>query len=148
MNKLELLNRAFLEARKANEPTAKALFSTFKGAYENERKSSDKTDDSIIESIAKKFTENAKVMKNVFEMELLKPFMPKEVANSEYYISINEVLTNNIPKVEEFKAGKAQNIGLFMGLVMKDLKTRLPGQDVNPETVTNLLKQSLSVINI
>ncbi len=87
-------------------------------------------------------------MKNIFEVELLKPFMPKEVANSEYYISINEVLTNNIPKVEEFKAGKAQNIGLFMGLVMKDLKTRLPGQDVNPETVTNLLKQSLSVINI
>ena len=146
MNKLELLNQAFIEARKANNATGKALFSTFKGAYENERKSSAKSDDVIIESIAKKFTENAKLMKNNEEVELLKTFMPKEVEDSQYYISINDVLTNNLEKVKEYKSGKTQLIGFFMGATLKDLKSKFPTSDANADTLKELLNKSLNLV--
>ena len=144
MTKLELMNQAFIEVRKSNDAIGKALFSTFKGAFENERKSSTKSDDLIIESLAKKFTENAILMKNEIEVEMLKQFMPKELEMKEYYSSINSVLENNAAKVQEYKSGKVQVIGFFMGSVMKDLKGRFPNYGINADIITATLKNNLN----
>jgi len=52
---------------------------------------------------------------------------------------VDEVLANNPGQVEQFKAGKEQLIGFFVGQVMKASKGK-----ANPAQVNEILKAKLS----
>jgi len=147
MNK-ETINKAHIDAIKAKDPIAKALFSTFKGALDNELKSgSTKSEKEIIETIAKKFTENAKIMNTseaLQEIELLKPFLPAELENHLYDAAAKFVMENNLHLVEDIQQGKG-NVGKLIGLVMSHLKKTYPGISINPETVKEVCQLMVTV---
>lgn len=142
----ELINTAHINAIKNKDQVAKALFSTFKGALDNELKNgSKKSEQEIIETIAKKFTENAKIMdteESKLEIELLKPFMPQELELSSYHDTINNVIENNLETAEAIKAGNKQGMGKLLGIVMGKLKTNYPGFAINAEIV----KENLNIL--
>jgi aspartyl-tRNA(Asn)/glutamyl-tRNA(Gln) amidotransferase subunit B len=52
---------------------------------------------------------------------------------------IDEILTKNSDKVEEYKAGKDKLFGFFVGQVMKATKG-----SANPASVNKILKEKLS----
>lgn len=134
----ETINAAHINAIKTKDVVAKALFSTFKGALDNELKNgSPKSEKEIIESIAKKFTENAKIMgtaESEKEIELLKQFLPAELEDHLYNEEVKFVVENNLGLAEQIQQGKA-NSGKLIGLVMGHLKKKFPGVAINPETV-------------
>jgi aspartyl-tRNA(Asn)/glutamyl-tRNA(Gln) amidotransferase subunit B len=51
---------------------------------------------------------------------------------------VDSVISANLEKVEEFRAGKTQLLGFFVGQVMKASR----GQ-ANPQTVNSILKAAL-----
>lgn len=121
MTKLELLNQAFIQARKDNEPIAKALFSTFKGEYDNAIKGKAPAGDVTIEKIAKKMTENAKIVGTddaKEEIEMLKPFMPVMLSENDVKNIVKKVIENNPDKANNFKLGSK---GALIGMVMKEI---------------------------
>ena len=140
MNK-ETINAAHINAIKTKDVVAKALFSTFKGALDNELKNGSKlSEKEIIQNIAKKFTDNAKIMNTedaLKEIELLKPYLPEELEPQLYDEAVKHVVENNLELAEQIQQGKA-NSGKLVGLVMAYLKTTYPGIGVNPNTVKEL----------
>lgn len=140
MNK-ETINKAHIDAIKAKDVIAKALFSTFKGALDNELKNgSTKSEKEIIETIAKKFTENAKIMntaESIQEIELLKQFLPAELEPQAYNDAVNFIAENNLGMLEEIKNGKGAP-GKLVGLTIAKLKKDYPGLSIDPKIVTEL----------
>ena len=121
MSKLELLNQSFIQARKDKDEVAKALFSSFKGEYDNTIKNKAPQGDTTIEKIAKKFTENAKIINtadSLREIELLKPFMPIMLSDDKIKEIVVEVANINPDKANNYKLG---NKGAFTGMVMKQI---------------------------
>lgn len=121
MSKLELLNQSFIQARKDKDEVAKALFSSFKGEYDNALKNKSPEGDSTIEKLAKKFTENAKIVNtndSLREIELLKPFMPIMLSEERIKEIVVEVADTNPDKANNYKLG---NKGAFTGMVMKQI---------------------------
>jgi uncharacterized protein YqeY len=121
MSKLELLNQSFIQARKDKDEVAKALFSSFKGEYDNALKNKSPEGDSTIEKLAKKFTENAKIINtadSLREIELLKPFMPIMLSDDKIKEIVVEVANINPDKANNYKLG---NKGAFTGIVMKQI---------------------------
>jgi uncharacterized protein YqeY len=137
----ETINAAHINAIKSKDTVAKALFSTFKGALDNELKNGSKlTEKEIIQNIAKKFTENAKIMgteEALKEIELLKEYLPQMLNENQYTESAKEVYYKNTELVDQIQQGKA-NAGKFIGLVMADLKAKHPGAGINPESVKQI----------
>lgn len=121
MNKIELLNAQFIQARKEKNEIARALFSSFKGEYDNALKNKSPEGDATIEKLAKKFTENAKTVNtpdSLIEIELLKPFMPISLSDDKIKEIIVEVASINPDKANNYKLG---NKGAFTGMVMKQI---------------------------
>jgi len=121
MSKLELLNQSFIQARKDKDEVAKALFSSFKGEYDNALKNKSPEGDSTIEKLAKKFTENAKIVNtndSLREIELLKPFMPIMLSEDKIKEIVVEVANVNPDKANNYKLGSK---GAFTGMVMKQI---------------------------
>lgn len=121
MNKVELLNAKFIQARKEKNEIARALFSSFKGEYDNVLKNKSPEGDVTIEKLAKKFTENAKTVNtpdSLIEIELLKPFMPISLSDDRIKEIIVEVASINPDKANNYKLG---NKGAFTGMVMKQI---------------------------
>lgn len=121
MSKLELLNQSFIQARKDKDEVAKALFSSFKGEYDNALKNKSPEGDTTIEKLAKKFTENAKIINtpdSLREIELLKPFMPIMLSDDKIKEIVVEVANINPDKANNYKLG---NKGAFTGMVMKQI---------------------------
>lgn len=121
MLKVELLNQCFIQARRDKNEVAKALFSTFKGEYDNALKNNSPEGDVTIEKLAKKFTENAKIVNtpdSLMEIELLKPFMPIMLTEEKVREIVVEVASVNPDKANNYKLG---NKGAFTGMVMKQI---------------------------
>ena len=121
MSKLELLNQSFIQARKDKDEVAKALFSSFKGEYDNALKNKSPEGDTTIEKLAKKFTENAKIINtpdSLREIELLKPFMPIMLSDDKIKEIVVEVANINPDKANNYKLG---NKGAFTGMVTKQI---------------------------
>lgn len=119
--KVELLNKSFLQARISKNEIARALFSSFKGEYDNALKNKSPEGDVTIEKLAKKFTENAKTVnteESLIEIELLKPFMPVTLSEDRIKEIITEVASVNPDKANNYKLG---NKGAFTGMVMKQI---------------------------
>lgn len=148
MNK-ETINAAHINAIKSKDVVAKALFSTFKGALDNELKNGSKlSEKEIIQNIAKKFTENAKIMNTedaLKEIELLKPFLPAELDDLTLTKEINDVVDQNTELVEQIRQGKT-NSGKLIGLVMGHLKKQHPGVSVNPEKVKAIVTLAVTLV--
>lgn len=131
MNKVELLNQHFVQARKDKDEVAKALFSSFKGEYDNSLKNKAPEGDATIEKIAKKFTENAKIINtldSLREIELLKPFMPIMLDESKIREIVLEVVSSNPDKANNYKLG---NKGAMTGMVMKQVSGKADVSTVN-----------------
>lgn len=121
MLKVELLNQCFIQARRDKNEVAKALFSTFKGEYDNALKNKSPEGDATIEKLAKKFTENAKIVNtpdSLMEIELLKPFMPIMLTEEKVREIVVEVASVNPDKANNYKLGSK---GAFTGMVMKQI---------------------------
>ena len=87
MSKLELVRKDLLEARKSKDLVAKNLLSTFVGEIELSLKGDIKgTEDSVVESIAKKFIKNASTIGNDVankEISILEGYLPKQASKDE-----------------------------------------------------------------
>lgn len=147
MKTLQQIKDAHINAIKTQNTVGKALFSTLKGAIENELKSgTTKSENDIIESIAKKFTENAKVMNTEdakTEIELLKPFLAAELDDSEYSKIANQVVTDNSDKAEQYKNGNKNVLGAFTGSFMKIAKEIHKGVAIDANKAKNALIEIL-----
>lgn len=145
----ETINTAHINAIKTKDVVAKALFSTFKGALDNELKNGSKlSEKEIIQNIAKKFTENAKIMNTedaLKEIELLKPFLPQMLDEHLYSEVAKEVFYKNTELVDQIQQGKA-NVGKFIGLVMSHLKATYPGTGINPDTVKQICTLLVTIV--
>lgn len=147
------INKALVEAMKAKNTVAKLLFQTLKGAVENELKNGARTDaqvEELIRNTAKKFTENAKIMGTpdaLVEIELLKPFMPAQLSESDYAALAMGVVGSNAATVEEIKSGKNPNkIGMLLGSFMKESKTKFPGVSADPVLAKHAVEQALLTV--
>ena len=137
--KSKLLQEQFVQARKEKNEIGKALFSTLKGEYDTAVKKGQPEDDSTIEKIAKKMTENAKEVNTpdaLQEIELLKPFMPLMLDESLVRKIIIEVIESNPDKANNYKLG---NKGAFTGMVMKQIAGK-----ANIEVVNKIIEEVLS----
>ena len=135
MNKLELLNENFIQARKDKNEIAKALFSSFRGEYDTAVKKGSSPDDSTIEKIAKKMTENAKEVgtpEALQEIELLKPFMPVMLDENK----IREIVV----EVVKINPNKLTNKGFITGMVMKQSAGKADINIVNKIIEEEILK--------
>lgn len=133
--KTQILNTKFIEARKSNNPVAKNLFSTLKGEFENLTKSSKDSPDAIIEKLAKKLTEAAKMINNEdskSEIELLKEFLPLELTSDEVHSFVEQALSTS---------NGNKNIGMLLGSVMKLVKPT--GKSVDVELVKKLINEKI-----
>lgn len=139
MSKFELLNQCFIQARKDKNEVAKALFSTFKGEYDNALKNKSPEGDATIEKLAKKFTENAKIVNtsdSLLEIELLKQFMPIMLSEDKIKEIVVEVATINPDKANNYKLGSK---GAFTGMVMKQVAGK-----AEASVVTKVIDEVLS----
>lgn len=121
MNKIELLNEKFIQARKDKDEVAKALYSTFRGELDTAIKKGSPADDVLVEKLAKKMTENAKIVGTEEanrEIELLKLFMPTMMNESEIRIIVQRVIELNPDKANNYKLGSK---GSMTGMVMKEV---------------------------
>ena len=135
MNKLELLNENFIQARKDKNEIAKALFSSFRGEYDTAVKKGSSPGDSTIEKIAKKMTENAKEVgtpEALQEIELLKPFMPVMLDENK----IREIVV----EVVKINPNKLTNKGFITGMVMKQSAGKADINIVNKIIEEEILK--------
>ncbi len=131
MSKVELLNQSRMTAMKEKKDVAKALFSTLKGEYENAIKTGSPVGDVTIEKLAKKMTENAKIIGNteaLEEIELLKPFMPIMLSEFEVRSIVQTSVDANPDKANNYKLG---NKGAFTGIVMKQIAGKADSAMVN-----------------
>ncbi len=120
-SKIELLNEHFIQARKDKNEVAKALFSTFRGEYDTAIKNNAPQTDATIEKIAKKMTDNAKIVGTedaMQEVELLKPFMPEMLSEDKVREIVKTVYDQNPDKANNYKLGSK---GAFTGMVMKQI---------------------------
>lgn len=139
MEKLELLNESFIKARKEKNSVASALFSTFRGEYDTAVKNGKPSGNETIEKIAKKMTENAKVIGTadaLTEIELLKSFMPEQFNEEIVRQLVKEVAKENPDKANNYVLG---NKGAFMGMVMK----RVSGK-ADASLVTKVIDETLA----
>lgn len=146
MATLQDINKANLEAMKSKDSVARALFSTLKGSVETELKKSTKSESEIIESLAKKFTENAKLVnteESNKEIELLKQFLPSMLDNSLYKTLANTIISSNMNVVEEIKNGNPNKTGLLVGMFMKQSKIDYPGITTDAALVKLAIDEAL-----
>ena len=147
MKDIKTINEKYINAMKNKDGVAKSLFSTFKGAIENEIKNnSKKSVAEIIEATAKKFTENAKVNntdESNIEIELLKEFLPSEVSGEQLKEIVLTVLTENASVAEQYKNGNTNVIGALVGHSMKKCKTMFPGYSVDNTVLMNTIKTNI-----
>ncbi len=148
---LQDINKALVEAMKAKDTVAKALFQTFKGSIENDIKNNKILTDAdmevLINTTAKKFTENAKIMNNadgLREIELLKPFMPLALDESLYAEIGTSIVANNQATVEDIRKGNNGKVGALVGMFMKECKTRYPGVSVEPKLANQAISNALN----
>jgi Asp-tRNA(Asn)/Glu-tRNA(Gln) amidotransferase B subunit len=147
MKTLQLIKIAHVTAIKENNKVAKALFSTLRGEIENELKSKTaKSENDIIESYAKKYTENAKLIntdESNQEIELLKPFMAEVLGDSEYDKIAKIIVENNADKVEQYVNGNKNMFNVLIGAFMKEAKQIYAGVSIDAvkarESLTSLL---------
>ena len=91
---------------------------------------------------------SGRIAKEVFEIMLETGDNPKKIIESkgmkqlsnpkELEKTINEILSKNKDKVEQYKAGKEKLFGFFVGQVMK-----ISGGKANPQIVNEILKKKL-----
>jgi Asp-tRNA(Asn)/Glu-tRNA(Gln) amidotransferase B subunit len=140
---LQEITKLYLDAMKSKDIVAKALFSTFKGQVESELKSKNaKSELDIIQSLVKKFTENAKLVNtedSKKEILLLLPFMPKTLDTNLYDSIAKIIINNNQSTVNEIKAGNKVKIGFLVGMFMKESKVLYPGLSVDPKLVNEII---------
>ena len=139
MEKIQLLNESFIKARKEKNSVASALFSTFRGEYDTAVKNNKPSGNETVERIAKKMTENAKVVGTpdaLMEIELLKPFMPEQFGEDRIKAIVKEVAEANPDKANNYKLG---NKGAFMGMVMKQVSGK-----ADASVVTKMIEETLA----
>jgi len=137
-SKIELLSETRISARKGIDEVAKALFSTLKGEFDNAVKNGSHAEDLTIEKLAKKMTDNAKIVGTadaMHEIELLKPFMPILMSEDELRNIIKTVIDNNPDKANNYKLG---NKGALVGMAMKEMKGK-----ADAEVVKSVLEKEL-----
>ena len=93
---------------------------------------------------------SGRIAKDVFEIMVESGDNPKKIIESkgmkqqsdpkELEKMINEILTNNKDKVNQYKAGKEKLFGFFVGQVMKS-----SGGKANPQLTNEILKKLLKV---
>lgn len=119
MNKLELLNSQLLEARKSGNKETANILSTMKGEVENQAKNNPKAQlETLITDYALKSKKNLTQFKTPgweSELEILKPYLPKEITEQDVIEAISALKAAGTPE-------KA-----MLGILMKELK----GVDVN-----------------
>lgn len=102
----------------------------------------------LLDLIADK-TINGKIAKEVFEDMVETGDMPSDIVERKGLKQVTDtgaidkvitgILTANVDKVEQYKAGKDKLFGFFVGQVMKEMKGK-----ANPAIVNELLKKHLS----
>lgn len=143
MKTLKDISDANIQALKDKNNIAKALFSTLKGNIETELKNSKKSESDIILMLAKKYTENAKIVntsESLIEIELLKPFMPLTLDIEQYDIIAKQIIEGQKYIVEEIKNGNTQKIGILTGCFIKEAKIKYPGYSID----SNIVKESIN----
>lgn len=138
MEKLELLNQNRIKALKEKDDVAKALFSTLKGEYENAIKNNSPIGNVTIEKLAKKMTENAKIIGTsdaLKEIELLKPFMPIMMNEDQVREIIKDVISVNPDKANNYRLGLK---GSITGMAMKEISGK-----ADAEIVKRILEEEL-----
>lgn len=146
MKTLKDISNANIQAMKDKNTIAKSLFSTFKGAVENELKSSTKLESDIIMAIAKKYTENAKIVgtdEALAEIELLKPFLPEEMSNEDYIMIATKVINDNPIIINEINSGNKTKLGVLVGAFMKESKLLHSGVSINANIVKETFNKML-----
>ena len=115
------------------------LFPTFRGEYDTAVKNNKPSGNETVERIAKKMTENAKVVGTpdaLMEIELLKPFMPEQFGEDRIKAIVKEVAEANPDKANNYKLG---NKGAFMGMVMKQVSGK-----ADASVVTKMIEETLA----
>jgi Asp-tRNA(Asn)/Glu-tRNA(Gln) amidotransferase B subunit len=94
-------------------------------------------------------TISSKIAKEVFEEMLTTHESPKEIVEKKGLMQvsdesviekvIDEILAKNQGQVEQYKSGKQQVFGFFVGQTMKMMKGK-----ANPKVVNELLQRKLS----
>jgi aspartyl-tRNA(Asn)/glutamyl-tRNA(Gln) amidotransferase subunit B len=94
-------------------------------------------------------TISGKIAKDVFEEILKTQDSPKSIVEKKGLMQvsdesaiekvIDEILANNQGQIEQYKSGKQQVFGFFVGATMKAMKGK-----ANPKVVNELLKKKLS----
>lgn len=147
MKTLKYIREKNLKAIKDKDVVAKSLYSTLIGEIENTLKNdSSKTESSVIENLAKKFTENARIVGNEdskYEIDLLTEFLPMSLTEEQYISISKKTIESNTSVVEEIKTKNPGKIGYLMGLAIKLAKTEYPGYDVDAKAMSDILKLSI-----
>jgi aspartyl-tRNA(Asn)/glutamyl-tRNA(Gln) amidotransferase subunit B len=94
-------------------------------------------------------TISGKIAKDVFEEMLKTQEAPKSIVEKKGLVQvsdtgaiekvIDEILANNVGQIEQYRNGKQQVFGFFVGQTMKAMKGK-----ANPKVVNDLLKSKLS----
>jgi aspartyl-tRNA(Asn)/glutamyl-tRNA(Gln) amidotransferase subunit B len=94
-------------------------------------------------------TISGKIAKDVFEEMLKTKEAPKTIVEKKGLTQVSDesaiekvidaILAKNVAQVEEYKGGKTQVFGFFVGQTMKEMKGK-----ANPKVVNDLLKKKLS----
>ena len=95
-------------------------------------------------------TISSKIAKDVFEEMLKTQDSPKSIVEKKGLMQvsdesaiekvIDEILANNQGQVEQYKSGKQQVFGFFVGATMKAMKGK-----ANPKVVNEMLKRKLGL---
>lgn len=93
----------------------------------------------ISKNVTKKIFDEMILTGNDPEYILLKNNLQQNNNESELLETVQSVITNNIDQVNQYKSGKKQVLGFFIGLVMKETKGK-----ANPKLVNQLLIKKLS----
>jgi aspartyl-tRNA(Asn)/glutamyl-tRNA(Gln) amidotransferase subunit B len=94
-------------------------------------------------------TISGKIAKDVFEDMLKTQESPDAIVKKKGLMQVSDesaiekiidaILAKNVSQVEEYKKGKTQVFGFFVGQTMKEMKGK-----ANPKVVNELLKRKLS----
>lgn len=112
MKGLELLDTMLLNSRKNKDELTKSLLLTVKGEFQNKLKTSNKSEDELLESIAKSMIKSSETIgtdDSKEEIKILKKFMPNMLSEDEVEDIVKALIKSNPGK----------NFGFYMGNLMK-----------------------------
>ena len=141
MTKIELIEKAILNARLTKNDLAKNLLQTLKGEYEMALKNGESATDALVEKIAKKMVKNNELISSedaLKEIEILKSYLPEELSEADLKSLVAKVINELPEKVALFKAGNKSMIGALMGEAMKQSRNA-----ADPKSLGKILNEAL-----